>query len=418
MKRIPILLASLLLLAGCTAPAQSTASAPAETPAAPVETPADPANAGDVHMLTNRYDGGQYTTCIVPSGSYCVSKIDYATATAHNMCQIPGCQHATSDCPVLSAGHLLVDGDTLWYPYIVHSDSEYAYALAAYTDGVTPPAHPLFAVTHYQTDLVYSVNVLAADEEFLYFVGNSSYAFGGAGPNGAEAYLFSAEKSTGLQAQRLRLDTLLPGQNAYWTLSAAEGRSLYLQYSLSSDNTSGVYRYDLDTRQCSPLLQLTQNADALGTPLCSPQVVYDLQQGSITAVDVPTGQSTLLTDTFPTGDSYTYAAASFRDGWVLSYSLLKEQDAFTHQFFRAPDGTLTELPQQMYCDARGTTPVNILDIQNGLVFLQYAYDTVPVSSCDYEGNPYTYDTYLPVYGIIPLQELLAGSQNYRKLTFD
>ena len=84
----------------------------------------------------------------------------------------------------------------------------------------------------------------------------------------------------------------------------------------------------------------------------------------------------------------------------------------------AEDGTLTELPQQMYCDARGTTPVNILDIQDGLVFLQYAYDTVSVSSYDYEGNPYTYDTYLPVYGIIPLQELLAGSQNYRELTFD
>ena len=173
MKRIPILLASLLLLAGCAAPAPSTASTPAETPAAPVEAPAA-ASAGDVHMLTNRYDGGQYTPGIVPSGSYCVSKIDYATATAHNMCQSPGCQHTTSDCPVLSAGHLLVDGDTLWYPYIVHSDSEYAYALAAYTDGVTPPARPLFAVTHDQTDLVYSVNVLAADEEFLYFVGNSS----------------------------------------------------------------------------------------------------------------------------------------------------------------------------------------------------------------------------------------------------
>ena len=69
MKRIPLLLAFLLLLAGCTAPAPSTASTPAETPAAPVETRADPSNAGDVHMLTNRYDGGQYTTCIVPSGA-------------------------------------------------------------------------------------------------------------------------------------------------------------------------------------------------------------------------------------------------------------------------------------------------------------------------------------------------------------
>ena len=144
----------------------------------------------------------------------------------------------------------------------------------------------------------------------------------------------------------------------------------------------------------------------------------DTLQGTLTAIDPITGQSTLLTDAFPIGEDLIYTATLFRDGWVLGYSSYDGEDWISHQFFRAPDGTLTELPQQMYCDARGTTPVNILDIQNGLVFLQYAYDTVPVSSYDYEGNPYTYDTYLPVYGIIPLQELLAGSQNYRELTFD
>ena len=141
-------------------------------------------------------------------------------------------------------------------------------------------------------------------------------------------------------------------------------------------------------------------------------------QGTLTAIDPITGQCTKLTYAFPIGEDLIYTATLFRDGWVLGYSSYDGEDWISHQFFRAPDGTLTELPQQMYCDARGTTPVNILDIQNGLVFLQYAYDTVPVSSYDYEGNPYTYDTYLPVYGIIPLQELLAGSQNYRELTFD
>ena len=71
MKRIPILLASLLLLAGCTAPAQSTASAPAETAATQA-----PANVGDVHMLTNLYDGGQYRKLSTPYYPDCVRKID------------------------------------------------------------------------------------------------------------------------------------------------------------------------------------------------------------------------------------------------------------------------------------------------------------------------------------------------------
>ena len=120
MKRIPILLASLLLLAGCTAPAQSTASVPAETAAAP----ANSANTGDVHMLTNRYDGGQYRKLSTPYYPDCVRKIDYATATAQSMCQISGCQHDSESCPAYGCDVFYQDGDVLLHPYCVYSDGK------------------------------------------------------------------------------------------------------------------------------------------------------------------------------------------------------------------------------------------------------------------------------------------------------
>ena len=82
------------------------------------------------------------------------------------------------------------------------------------------------------------------------------------------------------------------------------------------------------------------------------------------------------------------------------------------------DGTLTELPQQMYCDARGSQPVYIWDIQNGMVFLQYDYRSDSYPGFDYDGNPCMWENISDVCGIIPLQDLLAGSQNYRELTYD
>ena len=43
----------------------------------------------------------------------------------------------------------------------------------------------------------------------------------------------------------------------------------------------------------------------------------DTLQGTLTAIDPITGQSTLLADTFPTGEDLIYTATLFRDGWVL-----------------------------------------------------------------------------------------------------
>ena len=424
MKSIPILLASLLLLAGCTAPAQSTASAPAETAATQA-----PANVGDVHMLTNLYDGGQYRKLSTPYYPDCVRKIDYATATAQSMCQISGCRHDSESCPAYSYAVFYQDGDVLLHPYCVYSDGKLdREVLSRYTPDAT--AAPLFTLSAHTADFGISDDCLAADDQYYYFVASTTLV--GTGPickgspaqipdaapgepvTGEGDFLFRADKSTGELTNLADLGSVLE-DTSYWYLATAGEQKLYFYGTAKSDDFPRVSCYDLVSQEYT---MLPEYSDKNGFFADGYYLKLDTLQGTLTAIDPITGQSTLLTDAFPIGEDLIYTATQFRDGWVLGYSSYDGEDWISHQFFRAPDGTLTELPQQMYCDARGTTPVNILDIQNGLVFLQYAYDTVPVSSYDYEGNPYTYDTYLPVYGIIPLQELLAGSQNYRELTFD
>ena len=424
MKRIPILLASLLLLAGCTAPAQSTASAPAETAATQA-----PANVGDVHMLTNLYDGGQYRKLSTPYYPDCVRKIDYATATAQSMCQISGCRHDSESCPAYSYAVFYQDGDVLLHPYCVYSDGKLdREVLSRYTPDAT--AAPLFTLSAHTADFGISDNWLAADDQYYYFVASTVLTATGSVSEGSPAqipdaapgepvtgegyFLFRADKSTGELTNLADLGSVLE-DTSYWYLATAGEQKLYFYGTAKSDDFPRVSCYDLVSQEYT---MLPEYSDKNGFFADGYYLKLDTLQGTLTAIDPITGQSTLLTDAFPIGEDLIYTATLFRDGWVLGYSSYDGEDWISHQFFRAPDGTLTELPQQMYCDARGTTPVNILDIQNGLVFLQYAYDTVPVSSYDYEGNPYTYDTYLPVYGIIPLQELLAGSQNYRELTFD
>ena len=167
MKRIPILLASLLLLAGCTAPAQSTASAPVETAATQA-----PANVGDVHMLTNLYDGGQYRTLSTPYYPDCVRKIDYATATAQSMCQISGCRHDSESCPAYGSGVFYQDGDVLLHSYRVNSDGNPdREVLSRYAPDAT--AAPLFTLSAHTADFDISDNCLAADDQYYYFGKNA-----------------------------------------------------------------------------------------------------------------------------------------------------------------------------------------------------------------------------------------------------
>ena len=425
MKRISILLASLLLLAGCTAPAQSTASAPVET--ATAQAPA--ADVGDVHMLTNRYDGGQYRMLSTPYYPDCVRKIDYATATAQSMCQISGCQHDSESCPAYGCDVFYQDGDVLLHPYRVNSDGKPdREVLSRYAPDAT--AAPLFTLSAHTADFDISDGCLAADDQYYYFVASTALTATASVSEGSPAqipdaapgepvtgegyFLFRADKSTGELTNLADLGSVLE-DTSYWYLATAGEQKLYFYGNAINDVFPRVSCYDLVSQEYT---LLPEYSDKNGFFADGYYLKSDTLQGTLTAIDLITGQSTLLTDAFPVGDEYTYSAASFRDGWVLSHALWDGQQTVTHQFFRATDGTLTELPQQMYCDARGSQPVHIWDIQNGMVFLQYDYRSESYPGFDYDGNPCMWENISDVCGIIPLQELLAGSQNYRELTYN
>ena len=425
MKRIPILLASLLLLAGCTAPAQSTASAPAETAA----TQAPAASAGDVHMLTNLYDGGQYRKLSTPYYPDCVRKIDYATATAQSMCQISGCQHDSESCPAYGCDVFYQDGDVILHPYRVNSDGKPdREVLSRYAPDAT--AAPLFTLSAHTADFDLSSDCLAADDQYYYFVASTALTATGSVSEGSPAqipdaapgepvtgegyFLFRADKSTGELTNLADLGSVLE-ETSYWYLATAGEQKLYFYGNAINYDFPRVSCYDLVSQEYTLLPEYSDKNGFFA------DVYYfkpDTLQGTLTAIDPITGQSTLLADTFPTGEDLIYTATLFRDGWVLSYSSYDGEDWISHQFFRAPDGTLTELPQQMYCDARGSQPVHIWDIQNGMVFLQYDYRSDSYPGFDYDGNPCMWENISDVCGIIPLQDLLAGSQNYRELTYD
>ena len=425
MKRISILLASLLLLAGCTAPAQSTASAPVET--ATAQAPA--ADVGDVHMLTNRYDGGQYRMLSTPYYPDCVRKIDYATATAQSMCQISGCQHDSESCPAYGCDVFYQDGDVLLHPYRVNSDGKPdREVLSRYAPDAT--AAPLFTLSAHTADFDISDGCLAADDQYYYFVASTALTATASVSEGSPAqipdaapgepvtgegyFLFRADKSTGELTNLADLGSVLE-DTSYWYLATAGEQKLYFYGNAINDVFPRVSCYDLVSQEYT---LLPEYSDKNGFFADGYYLKSDTLQGTLTAIDLITGQSPLLTDAFPVGDEYTYSAASFRDGWVLSHALWDGQQTVTHQFFRATDGTLTELPQQMYCDARGSQPVHIWDIQNGMVFLQYDYRSESYPGFDYDGNPCMWENISDVCGIIPLQELLAGSQNYRELTYN
>ena len=423
MKRISLLLASLLLLAGCTAPAQSTASAPAETAAAPA------ADVGDVHILTNRYDGGQYRKLSTPYFPDCVRKIDYATATAQSMCQISGCQHDSEGCPAYSCEVFYQDGDVILHPYRVNSDGKPdREVLSRYAPDAT--AAPLFTLSAHTADFDISEDCLAADDQYYYFVASTALTATASVSEGSPAqipdaapgepvtgegdFLFRADKSTGELTNLADLGSVLE-DTSYWYLATAGEQKLYFYGNAISNDFPRVSCYDLVSQEYT---LLPEYSDKNGFFADGYYLKPDTLQGTLTAIDPITGQSTLLTDAFPVGDEYNYSAASFRDGWVLGYAFYDGETRVAHQFFRATDGTLTELPQQMYCDARGSQPVYIWDIQNGMVFLQYDYHSESYPGFDYDGNPCMWENISDVCGIIPLQDLLAGSQNYRELTYD
>ena len=78
---------------------------------------------------------------------------------------------------------------------------------------------------------------------------------------------------------------------------------------------------------------------------------------------------------------------------------------------------MTLIPQKRYAEGKGVQNIQILDIQNGQVLVIYDEQIDTRQGIDKSGTAYTYTPVWRLYGVMPLEDLLAGSIDFTPLQF-
>lgn len=150
------------------------------------------------------------------------------------------------------------------------------------------------------------------------------------------------------------------------------------------------------------------------------------QTGEAAVLSILTGERAQLTDSLPTNTQELETDCSisrFGDGWLLQVSQWSLADNGSRTISDIPtvyycaDGSMTELPQKHHCSARGTEPIRLIDVQNGIVLAAYDYWTDTAPELDKNGELLTQNLAWELYGTISLEDLLAGSSNFTPLQF-
>ena len=69
-------------------------------------------------------------------------------------------------------------------------------------------------------------------------------------------------------------------------------------------------------------------------------------------------------------------------------------------------------PAKALCRGQGVQNIQILDIQNGQVLVIYDEQIDTRQGIDKSGTAYTYTPVWRLYGVMPLEDLLAGSIDF------
>lgn len=150
------------------------------------------------------------------------------------------------------------------------------------------------------------------------------------------------------------------------------------------------------------------------------------QSGEVGFVDAAVDTLTPVADGFPTtrdGWECYYSLSGFADGWLVWVDECgRDEDGngtgenTTRQYF-CRNGVKTELTQQRYVPGKDVRNIRILDAQQGRVLAAYDTKTGTVHDVDKDGTTYTRPMNWDVYGVIALDDLLAGSTDFTPLNF-
>ena len=153
---------------------------------------------------------------------------------------------------------------------------------------------------------------------------------------------------------------------------------------------------------------------------------YNYQSGEVGYLDAAADSFTPVADGIPTtraGWECYYSLTGFADGWLVWVDECGcdengngTGENTTRQYF-CRDGVKTELTQQRYVPGKDVRNIRILDAQQGRVLAAYDTKTGTVHDVDKDGTTYTRPMNWDVYGVIALDDLLAGSTDFTPLNF-
>ena len=105
------------------------------------------------------------------------------------------------------------------------------------------------------------------------------------------------------------------------------------------------------------------------------------------------------------------------DEWGRGSDGMGTGDGTSAQYFCDGSGQMTLIPQKRYAEGKGVQDIQILDIQNGQVLVIYDEQIDTRQGIDKSGTAYTYTPVWRLYGVMPLEDLLAGSIDFTPLQF-
>ena len=475
-KLLPLAAALAFTMTACAAPASDAIPATAETntPEESTASAAQSIGSGDVRMLSAA-DGGVYYQTFTDSevnheidiGRILVYEVNESTGVARPACNVPGCAHDSDACPAYIQGTATCYAD----------DGEVYLYICQYKEAEDTTVFRLEKINADNTQRICLADDLpfgwvqptgmAADDSHLYFLTTDNY-------NDAttSAMLLAVSKETGDTQTLYQMDGLengrgSTGQVTYVNLVGASSRQVYFTHSETNPDPNNYYNsavqvwcYDLAANQCTAAHRYEVDD---GTIVIPPQEVHDdygsaytnggvishshlyytltgyygsfsdgiaecdNEHGTAAVLDAATGQRTILAEDLPTTTAEyeaNYSIARYHDGWLLtvdewgrSSDGMGTGEGTSAQYFCDGSGQMSPIPQKRYAEGKGVQNIQILDIQNSQVLAIYDEQLDTRQGIDKSGTAYTYTPVWRLYGVMPLEDLLAGSIDFTPLQF-
>ena len=455
------LAACIALLCGCMPHGQAaatpeTAQTPAPTAAAQPEPSAPLEGAeGGIHLISELLGGRRYEYKTFdyqqPGGGAMamglLTVIDCEAGTAQPLCHRDGCAHDQPGCSAWLTPNdgslitLAADGDTL---YLLHDavDGDAWLEARSLADDAT---RVLCTLPRLEADREYDWALAAADEGTLYLnAANYPSVVDFSVPREEQAAVLAVDKVSGDASLCTNREAPPAGSPrpadqrvANAEIFDAQDGFLYLWLGLSGDGAE-VWRLEPATGLWSMTARYTRTGfwqeDGLsgydnrvaparaGRQLPGgPLVHVDEQAGTLSAIDTATGQERTLCTGLPqaAGRIANYDVQALPGWYVVTVHWLDwttQQTSFRQFLIPAEGGSPVEVSFSQYSAPRGSQSVHFLDQYGGQFYCQYEIrGSGPQPGIDKDGMPYTYEAWQLVYGLLPVEDALAGRGNFTEL---